>query len=190
MEEKELIAKSQQGDLMAFEQLIIKYEKKVYTIAYKYMGNHEDASDLAQEAFIKAFQAIKGFRSDASFGTWVGRIAANKCLDELRKKKRYQVTSLDADVALDEGSVKKELPSGEASPEAVLQDKEEAEYLQGLIEEMKPEYKMVIILRELEGYSYDEIAQKLDCSLGTIKSRISRARKYLKERIENDRREV
>ena len=95
MDETVLIQKSQQGDMDAFEQLLLRYEKKVYTIAYKYMGNAEDASDLAQEALIKAYQSIGGFRGESSFGTWIGRITANKCLDELRKRKKLQTTSLD-----------------------------------------------------------------------------------------------
>lgn len=87
MDETILIQKSQQGDMDAFEQLLLRYEKKVYTIAYKYMGNAEDASDLAQEALIRAYQSIGTFRGESSFGTWIGRITANKCLDELRKRK-------------------------------------------------------------------------------------------------------
>ena len=94
-EDAQLIQRSQQGDVQAFEELVIRYEKKVYTIAYKYMGNHEDASDMAQEALIKAYQAIGSFRSDASLGTWLGRIVANKCLDELRRRKRTPCQSLD-----------------------------------------------------------------------------------------------
>ena len=86
MDETVLIQKSQQGDMDAFEQLVLLYEKKVYTIAYKYMGNHEDASDMAQEALIKAYQSIGSFRGEAAFGTWLGRITANKCLDVLRKR--------------------------------------------------------------------------------------------------------
>lgn len=189
-EDAQLILRSQQGDIQAFEELVIKYEKKVYTIAYKYMGNHEDASDQAQEAFIKAYQAIGSFRNDASFGTWIGRIVANKCLDELRKRKRYQTTSLDDEITTDEGSVKKELKASDASPEEQMEQKETAAYLQELIDGLKPEYKAVVMLRELEGYSYEEISQQLDCSLGTIKSRLSRARKYLKDQIIHGRKEV
>lgn len=189
-DDAQLILLSQQGDVQAFEELVIKYEKKVYTIAYKYMGNHEDASDLAQEAFIKAYQAIGGFRQDAAFSTWIGRIVANKCLDELRKRKRYPVDSLDDEVATEEGSVQRELPATDATPEERLEQQETAAYLQGLIDNLKPEYKAVVILREMEGYSYEEISRELDCSLGTIKSRLSRARRYLKEQIIKGRKEV
>lgn len=189
-EDAQLIQRSQQGDVQAFEELVIRYEKKVYTIAYKYMGNHEDASDMAQEALIKAYQAIGSFRSDASLGTWLGRIVANKCLDELRRGKRTQCQSLDEELATEEGSVKKELKAPDASPEEQMEQAETAAYLQSLIDDLKPEYKAVVVMRELEGLSYEEIARTLDCSLGTIKSRLSRARRYLKEQIIRERKEV
>lgn len=187
MEETVLIQKSQQGDLDAFEQLLLRYEKKVYTIAYKYMGNHEDASDLAQEALIKAYQSIGSFRGEASFGTWIGRITANKCLDELRRRKRIQLTSLDDEVELEEGSVQKELAAEGDTPEEYTVRQETVHYVQTMLSQMREEYRIVLVLREQEGYSYEEIAQQLSCSLGTVKSRISRARNYLKEQILADR---
>lgn len=183
VEEKDLIRKSQHGDMNAFEQLLLQNEKKVYAIAYKYMGNHEDASDIAQEALIKAYQSIGRFRGDSSFGTWVGRITANKCLDELRRRQKVKMTSLDAEVELDEGNVKKEIASEIDTPEDYAIKQETVEYVHEMIGQMKDEYRIVLVLRELEGHSYDEIASMLSCSLGTVKSRISRAREYLKERI-------
>ena len=185
--EAELIQQSQAGSLDAFEQLLLLYEKRIYAIAYKYMGNHEDASDMAQEALIKAYQSIQHFRGDAAFGTWLGKITANRCLDELRKRKNIQLTSLEETLELEEGSVKKELESPLVTPEDHAVQQETTAYMQGLIDSLKPEYRIVIILRELEGHSYEEIADLLQCSLGTVKSRISRARIYLKEKIEADR---
>lgn len=107
MTEAELIQQSCAGSIDAFEQLILLYEKRVYTIAYKYMGNHEDANDMAQEALIKAYQSIGSFRGEAAFGTWLGKITANRCLDELRKRKKLQTTSLEDTLELEEGCVKK-----------------------------------------------------------------------------------
>ena len=185
--EADLIQQSCAGNMDAFEQLILQYERRVYTIAYKYMGNHEDASDMAQEAIIKAYQSIGSFRGDAAFGTWLGKITANQCLDELRKRKKQQTTSLEDTLELEEGSVKKEIESLAATPEEHAIRQETASYMQMLIGELKEEYRAVVILRELEGYSYEEIADILSCSLGTVKSRISRARLYLKERILADR---
>ena len=186
MDETELIRKSQQGDLNAFEQLLLQYEKRVYTIAYKYMGNHEDAGDMAQEALIKAYRSIGTFRGESSFGTWIGRITANKCLDELRKRKRLTVTSLDEEIELEEGSVQKELAAETATPEEHVIRTETVEYVQSMLGTMREEYRIVLVLRELEGHSYEAIAQMLSCSVGTVKSRINRARRYLKEKIQMD----
>ncbi len=183
MDETILIQKSQQGDMDAFEQLLLRYEKKVYTIAYKYMGNAEDASDLAQESLIKAYQSIGSFRGEAAFGTWIGRITANKCLDELRKRKKLQTTSLDDELELEEGSVQKEIVSETDTPEQHTIRQETVHYVQQKLEQMRDEYRIVLVLRELEGYSYESIADMLNCSLGTVKSRISRARNHLKELV-------
>ena len=183
MDETILIQKSQRGDMDAFEQLLLRYEKKVYTIAYKYMGNAEDASDLAQEALIKAYQSIGTFRGESSFGTWIGRITANKCLDELRKRKKLQTTSLDEELELEEGSVQKEIVSERDTPEQHTIRQETVHYVQQKLQQMKEEYRLVLVLRELEGHSYEDIADMLNCSLGTVKSRISRARNYLKELV-------
>lgn len=187
MTEAELIQQSCAGSIDAFEQLILLYEKRVYTIAYKYMGNHEDANDMAQEALIKAYQSIGSFRGEAAFGTWLGKITANRCLDELRKRKKLQTTSLEDTLELEEGSVKKELESSAVTPEEHAVQKETAAYMQMLIGELKEEYRVAIVLREMDGYSYEAIADSLSCSVGTVKSRISRARQYLRERILADR---
>lgn len=187
MTEAELIQQSCAGSIDAFEQLILLYEKRVYTIAYKYMGNHEDASDMAQEALIKAYQSIGSFRGEAAFGTWLGKITANRCLDELRKRKKLQTTSLEDTLELEEGCVKKELESPAVTPEEHAVQQETAAYMQMLIGELKEEYRVAIVLREMDGYSYEAIADSLSCSVGTVKSRISRARQYLRERILADR---
>ena len=187
MTEAELIQQSCAGSIDAFEQLILLYEKRVYTIAYKYMGNHEDANDMAQEALIKAYQSIGSFRGEAAFGTWLGKITANRCLDELRKRKKLQTTSLEDTLELEEGCVKKELESPAVTPEEHAVQQETAAYMQMLIGELKEEYRVAIVLREIDGYSYEAIADSLSCSVGTVKSRISRARQYLRERILTDR---
>lgn len=187
LQEEELIKRSKKGDLFAFEELLRMYEKKVYAIAYRYMGNREDAMDMAQEAFLKAYQAIGSFRGESAFGTWVGRIVSNKCLDELRRRRNINITSFEEEVELEEGSLRKEVAAPDASPEEQYLQQEKAEYLQRLIDDMRPDYKAVIIMREVEGRTYDEIAAEMNCSLGTIKSRLSRARNYLKERIERER---
>jgi len=187
--EEELITRSQNGDMDAFEELVVRYERRVYSVAFRFMGNQEDASDLAQEAFLKAYQAIKNFRQDASFSTWICRIVSNVCRDQLRKAKRTIQTSLDEEVWLEEGTVTKQFKDQGPTTEQVYERKELKEYLQALINNLNPEYRMVVVLRDIQGYSYEEIAEMLDCSLGTVKSRLNRARKVLREQINSDGRE-
>ena len=183
LDEKELISLSQKGDIDAFEELVARYERKVYTIAYRYMGNPEDASDLAQETFLKVFKSIDKFRGESSFSTWIYRITANICKDELRKIKRKPQTSLDQEIWLDEGSVIRQVVDEKPTPDEVFEQKELWNYLQDLIANLSPEYRMVIVLRDINGYSYEEIAQITETSLGTVKSRLNRARKALSEQI-------
>lgn len=181
--DEDLVKRSQQGDINAFEQLISKYQQKVYNIAYRLMGNAEDASDLAQEAFIKTYKSIKNFRGDASFSTWLHHIVMNVCRDELRKRSRHKISSLDEPVTTEEGQVNREVTDWSNSPEQAYEQKESKETLQKLIDTLSPEYRLIIVMREMQGFSYEEIAHQLDISLGTVKSRLSRARKYLKDKI-------
>ncbi|MBO8170036.1 MAG: sigma-70 family RNA polymerase sigma factor [Thermoanaerobacteraceae bacterium] len=182
-----LLERSKAGDVEAFAQLISQYEKKVYTIAYRFMGNHEDASDLAQEAMLKAYRSIKKFRGDASFKTWLYHITANVCRDELRRRSKRRETSLDEPLFFENDEVPKQTADWTNVPERVYENKELQGYLHGLIKALTPEYRMVIVMREIQGLSYEEIARQLDCSLGTVKSRLSRARKALKDKIVADR---
>lgn len=183
MDERELVRRSQEGDLDAFEELVSRHERKIYTTAYRLIGNHEDANDLAQEAFLRAFQAIKNFRGESSFLTWASRIVTNLCRDELRKRYRTPVESLDERITLDEGEVAKQVPSTDLQPDQAYEIKELQEKLQNLINTLSPEFRLALVLRDLQGYSYEEIAGQLDCSLGTVKSRINRARNYLKDKL-------
>jgi len=180
-EEAMLIAKSQQGDVEAFGELVAIYEKQVYSVAYRFMGNPEDASDLAQEAFVRAFRAIKSFRGEASFKTWLYHIIANVCRDELRKRKRQPVVSLDAPIVTEDGFIAREQDDWSLAPERVYESIELQETLQKLLNQLTPEYRQVLVLREIQGFTYEEIAQILECSLGTVKSRINRARKALRD---------
>lgn len=180
-EEAMLIAKSQQGDVEAFGELVAIYEKQVYSVAYRFMGNPEDASDLAQEAFVRAFRAIKSFRGEASFKTWLYHIIANVCRDELRKRKRQPVASLDAPIVTEDGFIAREQDDWSLAPERVYESIELQETLQKLLNQLTPEYRQVLVLREIQGFTYEEIAQILECSLGTVKSRINRARKALRD---------
>lgn len=181
-----LVARSKNGDIDAFEELVSCYERKIYNVAYRLMGNHEDANDLAQEAFLRAFQSISNFRGEASFLTWMCRIVTNLCRDELRKKYRTQIESLDGEITLGEGEVKKQVASSEPGPAELYEKKELREKIQELINTLSPEFRLALVLRDIQGFTYEEIAEQLECSLGTVKSRINRARKYLKDKLVQD----
>lgn len=183
--DQELVKKSIHGDGQAFDELVLNYQNKVYALAYRYMSNEEDAYDMSQETFIKAYRSLKSFKGDSSFGTWIFRITTNVCLDEIRRRKRRVVPfSLDEPLAtLDGEEVEKEIPDSSLSADRIYEQKEFNQYIQKKLDEMKPEHKTAIILRDVMELSYEEIASVLDCSIGTVKSRISRARVILQKKL-------
>ncbi len=179
--EKELIKRAKNNDLSAFEELIKMHEKTVYNIALKVMGNQHDASDAAQEAFIKMFKNIKKFRGDSKFSTWVYRIAHNVALDMLRKNSKKTV-SIDENYEDGENPILN-IADPSPSPEQSVIDKEKMQILKNAIDSLPTVSKTAIMLRDINGLSYEEIAKIQNCSLGTVKSRINRARIQLKEII-------
>lgn len=181
--DEELVTRSKNGDLQAFEELVCRYERKVYTVAYRMMGNYDDANDLAQEAFLRAFQSISKFRGDASFLTWLYRIVTNLCRDELRKRYRISVESLDQEVCLGEIEIKKQIPSLSPGPDEIYENNELQQELQELLTTLSPEFRLTVVLRDIQGFTYQEIAEQMECSLGTVKSRINRARNFLKGKL-------
>ncbi len=183
--DQQLVKRALHGDTYAFEELVNTYQNKVYTLAYRYMGNEDDANDMAQEAFIKAFRSLRSFKGDASFGTWIYRITTNVCLDELRRRKRKIVPlSLDEPLAtLDGDEIEREIADQTLAADVVYERKEFSRNVQLLLDEMKPEHKMAIVLRDIMDLSYEEISVVLDCSIGTVKSRISRARTILQKKL-------
>lgn len=176
----ELVNSSVAGDIMAFEELVRRYEKKVFTIAFRMTGNREDAADLTQEAFIKAYRALARFRGDAAFQTWLYHIIANVCRDELRKKSRAFTLSLDYDKTLENGIIHREVADNAPGPDVFLENKEVGESIQKAIDSLGLDYRMTLIMREIQGFSYEEISDVLNCSIGTVKSRLSRARAAVK----------
>ncbi|KAF1086034.1 ECF RNA polymerase sigma factor SigW [Sporotomaculum syntrophicum] len=178
---KLLVEKSQKGDTKAFEQLVILYQDKIYMLCYQLSGNYADAQDLAQNVFIKAYRALPGFRNEADFGTWLHRIAVNLSINERRKRKPD--VYLDNPVQTAEGEMPRLVASDVEDPEIAYENKEFRNMVRNALQELSPEHRTVLVLREMQGYSYDEIATMLDCSLGTVKSRINRGRQSLKEKI-------
>ena len=183
LKERELIRKAKQGDMFAFEELILKHEKIVYNVAFRMMNHSEDAKDLSQEVFIKAYKNLEKFDERSSFSTWLYRITTNTCIDEMRKRKGKQSYSLEEELENEEGSMQRQIADeGDTPEESLLRNEQKSEILQAL-DTLSEEHKAAIILRDVKGLSYEEIAEILELSLGTVKSRISRARNQLKNEI-------
>jgi len=169
------------GDTASFEQLVQIHQNRVYSLSLRLTGTAHDAEDLAQEVFIKAYRFIGSFREDADFGTWLHRIAVNTWLNRKRKMTPVAAFSLDEPIGIDEAEVKREVADFSGDPEKVYFDNQMSERLQRAVESLPKEQKAVILLREVEDYSYEEIAQIMDCSVGTVRSRLSRARDALRK---------
>lgn len=181
--EKLLVKKSQSGDIEAFEQLVSAYDRRAYNIAYRVMGNEEDAKDMAQEAMLRVYRSIKDFKGQSSFSTWLYRIVTNVCLDELRRRKNDKHVSIDSTIQTEDGELHIELSSDKETPETAYERVEQRELIKKAIGELNDEYRSVIVLRDIQGFSYEEISNMLECSLGTVKSRINRARAMLRDKL-------
>jgi RNA polymerase sigma-70 factor (ECF subfamily) len=184
--EKILIEKSQNGDMESFEKLIKEYQKGAYNIAYRMLGNIEDAKDASQESIIKIYRSIDGFKMKSSFKTWFYRIVTNTCLDYRRKRSRNNVLYIDNELNTEEGSYSREVEDTSDGPEEILLKNENTETLQRCIASMPEKYRMAIILRDIRGFSYSEMGQIMELPEGTVKSRISRARIMLKKIINDN----
>lgn len=180
-----LIEKARNGDMESFENLIKQSEKIVYNIAYRMMNHCEDVKDISQEVFIKVYKNLKNFDGKSSFSTWIYRIAVNTCIDEMRKRKGKQTVSIEEESQQEDGGImKKQISAQTETPEEDYIKKEQQKELLLAVEELSPSHKTVLTLRDLEGFSYSEIAEITETSVGTVKSRLSRAREQLKNKLE------
>lgn len=177
IQELQWIEAAKQGDTAAFEELVRLYEKRVYALTLRMCKNPEDAAEAAQEAFLSAWQGLPFFRGDASFSTWLYRLASNACVDLLRRESRHRGAAgpsfNDEEAAVD---VADEAPL----PQETLERKELREQIEAGLQPLTPDHRAVLILREMHQLSYDEIAGVLEIDVGTVKSRINRARKQLR----------
>ncbi|BDI29989.1 RNA polymerase sigma factor [Capsulimonas corticalis] len=182
-EEKAIIERCKQGDLAAFNELVKRYEKPVYNFAYRLTGSYDDANDVAQDAFVRVFNAIGSFRGDASFTTWLFRITTNVFLDERKKAKAHPQTSLDEQMELGESAVARQIEDPGPSPEDLTEEAERGKILQDAVSSL-PEYqRTMVVLYHSQQKSYEEIAEIMDLPIGTVKSRLNRARLALKEKL-------
>ena len=164
-----LVEQSRKGDVDAFEELIRDYKKSAYNIALRMLRNVEDAEDASQEALIKVYKSIRNFNMQSTFKVWLYRIVVNTCIDFKRKKNINTVS-------IDENS---------GNPDVLIEKNFNSRLVNDAVNKLDDDYRTIIILRDIQGFSYGEIAEILSCNLGTVKSRLNRARKNLKEILEN-----
>jgi len=177
-----LVAMSVKGDTSAFEELILRYEKRIVAAAIRLCANREEGEDMAQEAFIKAWRALAGYRGQASFGTWMMAIITNLWRDRLRRN-QPPAESIDAVIQGEDGDMSKQYSDDKPGPEEAAEDQDAKQILGRMLESLRPEFKEALVLRDIQGFSYEEVAVITGASLGTVKSRINRGRAALREKV-------
>ncbi len=177
-EERRIIDAVLGGDVNAFEALVLENQKQVYNLALRMTGSEEDAFDISQDAFLRAYKSLDSFRGDSKFSVWLYRLTSNICIDYLRARDRRKTVSLQFEDEDDEAQ-EFDIPDLRFSPDAVFEQKQLREAVSRALDALPADYRHILILREMNGLSYEEIADTLDLELGTVKSRIFRARKKL-----------
>jgi RNA polymerase sigma-70 factor (ECF subfamily) len=170
-------------ELARYEALVQRYARHVYNIAYRMTGNEADARDLSQEAFLRVYRALRRVEPDAPLESWLYRIVSNLHIDLLRKRPRGRVESLDAPLETPRGELVREMPDPASSPEAIIEREQLDVMIQRALGTLSEDLRMVVVLSDVEGYSYEEIAMFLRVPLGTVKSRLHRARQILQQRL-------
>jgi len=181
LSDDEVLAKrASKGDIKAFETLVSRYEKSLYNLAFRMVSNSQDAMDIVQDVFLKTFRALPKFRGESKFSTWVYRVCINACLDLLRKIQRNEMYSLDEPVMLKDSSIRREVEDTAKSTEDIVETRFLGERVLEILNDLDPVYRAVIILCDVQGYSYREAAEILEVSLGTVKSRLHRGRNLVR----------
>jgi len=178
-----LLDKARKGDAEAFGILIKDQEQRAFNLAYRFLKNAEDAEDVAQEAFLRAFKSIKKFKGQSSFSTWLYRIVHNMCIDFLRSKQNKVTDSIDKPIRYDGEELAWQIPDDTNSPAEISENAEMKGLVRQALAELPEEQRMAVILRDLQGFSYQEIADISGVGMGTVKSRINRGRLALKELV-------
>ena len=177
-EDKALVRAAQQGDMNAFEDLVARHRDKIYARAYSMMRNEEEAVDLSQEAWVKGWQRLNQFHGESSFGTWMTRIVINLCLDQLRKQKRHRTESME-ELSEESGGVERQMPIVSANPTAGLERSELRQRIDRALGQLSYEHRTVLVLHEFQELEYKEIAKVMECSIGTVMSRLCYARRKM-----------
>lgn len=169
LDEADCITRAQRGEVAAFSQLVARYQDRIYRYLLRMTRSQEDARELTQETFLSAYQALARWRPDARLSTWLFRIAHNQALDRLRRARRVEFVALDEVLA-------EQMPADTPTPEAALHTRQRMQALEGALARLSVEHREILLLRDIEDMPYEDIAEVLGLSLGTVKSRIARAR--------------
>jgi RNA polymerase sigma-70 factor, ECF subfamily len=182
-DELALVQAAKKGDLEAFSDLVKRYDRNVFRIAQHITHNEEDAQDVVQEAFLKAYTNLAQFQGNSKFYTWLVRIAVNEALMKLRRRRSDKTVSIDEDVETEEGSMPREVADWSPNPEQLYGQSELGDILKKTIQGLPPGFRTVFVLRDVEGLSTEETAEMLGLSIPAVKSRLLRARLQLRERL-------
>lgn len=183
-QDSKLIKLAKVGDSKAYDALLIKYKNSVYNIVYRMVRDKQEAEDLTQEAFIKAFNSLLSFNEEYAFSTWLYKIATNNCIDFFRKRK-LQTYSLDKPIQYKNSELQQEYPDPDLNPEKTIIAQERSQIIREAIDSLPEKYHVAIVLRHQDEKSYEEISEILDLPLGTVKARIFRAREMLNKLLKD-----
>ena len=181
LSDRELVERCQRGRLEAYGELVARYRHRVYALALSMVRNEQDATDLCQETFVKGWQAIRGFKKNASFYTWLYRITTNLCIDHVRRRDRRPTVEFQEAVDQDTDAGIEVPPSNQPLPTDEVRRRELRELIEAALERLSPEHRVVVQLREFEDMDYAAIAKVVGCSMGTVMSRLHYARKHLQK---------
>jgi RNA polymerase sigma-70 factor (ECF subfamily) len=185
-EDAALIRAFHEGDKAAFDKLVLNHKDRLFNLCYRLLGDYEEANDSAQETLIKVYRALKKFRFESAFSTWLYRIAVNTCKNKLKSsayRHKRKMVPLDNPVLANRSRPSREIQDESQSPAIELEKKERMRIIQEAINALPPEQKEVVTLRDIEGFSYEEMAEITDFNLGTVKSRLARARQDLRKKL-------
>jgi len=177
-DDQTLVRDAREGDTRAFEELVARHRDKIYARAFSMLRNEQEAIDLSQEAWVKGWQRLNQFQGESSFGTWMTRIVINLCLDDLRRQKRQRTDSMEA-MEEESGGVERQMPIIEVNPTAGLERIELRQRIDRALDQLSHEHRTVLVLHEFEEMEYKQIAKTMDCSIGTVMSRLFYARRKL-----------
>lgn len=187
LSDAEILAEVAAGDIDAYGKIVGRYRGRLYNFVFRFVSDRETAEDIVQETFLRAFRKRKEYRAIANFSTWLFTIAGNLAKSELRRRKRWRLFSLHRD---DESDTGMELPDETYRPDKVAESSLADDQIHDAIASLPENYRQVILLRDVEGMAYQEIAEIVDCPVGTVKSRVNRARLKLQQKLKNEGRDV